>query len=138
MSSVAALADDAAAIVADPRWLLGGCAPAAKKLRFVQIAREDIVAAPFLAQGFWDAMNGLPQRLIAERDLHAVLPQNAPPPKLNFIWHTAFCCSTLIANALDGAGKNVSLKEPGVVLTVSDARRANAVGRAVGSRFPEV
>jgi hypothetical protein len=131
-------ADDVADIVADPRWLLEGYDPAARKLRFVHAAREDFVAAPFLAQGFWNAMNGFPQRLVAERELAAILPQDAPRPRVNFIWHTAFCCSTLIANALDSAGKNLSLKEPGVVLTLADARRANAVGRAVSSRFPEL
>ncbi|MGN6514660.1 MAG: hypothetical protein ACTHLR_02330 [Rhizomicrobium sp.] len=135
--NLAAPGADTAEIVSDPHWFLEGYDHAAGRLRFVRTAREDVVAAPFLAQGYWD-VGGLPQQLVAERDLAAILPQTAPPPHLNFIWHTAFCCSTAIANALDCAGKNLSLKEPGIVLSLADARRQNVVGSAVGFRFPEL
>jgi hypothetical protein len=58
---------------------------------------------------------------------------------LNFIWHTAFCCSTLIARALDCEGRNLSLKEPGILLTLAEAKRQNAIGsgKPFSYRFAE-
>lgn len=135
--NLAASPGDAAIVVADPHWLLESYDHATGALRFIRAAREDFVAAPFLAPGYWET-SGFEQKLVSERALAALLPQSAPRPQLNFIWHTAFCCSTVIANALDSAGKNLSLKEPGIVLSLADARRQNVVGSAVGFRFPEI
>jgi hypothetical protein len=53
-------------------------------------------------------------------DLRAFQASNAPPA---MIWHTAFCCSTLIASCLDAPGICLSLKEPLALVHLSGARR---------------
>jgi len=45
------------------------------------------------------------------------------PPRLNFIWHTAFCCSTAIANALEVPGRSTAHLEPQVMSSVANLRR---------------
>ncbi len=44
-----------------------------------------------------------------------------PPPAI--LWHTAFCCSTLIASCLDAPGTALALKEPMALVDFSAARR---------------
>lgn len=46
------------------------------------------------------------------------------PGKCDFIFHSAFCCSTLLARCLDRPGRALSLKEPFSVLNLSGFVRA--------------
>ena len=131
--------DDLRSIVVDPHWFLEDYDPSIRKLRFVHADRNTIAATPFLAEGMWD-YSRYPQKEVTESELLGLVPFDAPPPRINFIWHTAFCCSTLIASTLDREGANVSLKEPGIMLILADAKRQNAIGqgRPFSHRFPEL
>lgn len=53
----------------------------------------------------------------------AGLPRIAPPQRLGWLFHTSFCCSTLLARALHVAPRQVVLKEPLVLRRLGDARR---------------
>lgn len=44
--------------------------------------------------------------------------------RLNFVWHTSLCCSTLLMKLIDLPGHNLSLREPKVLVTLADALRA--------------
>ena len=52
----------------------------------------------------------------------ASTPISAKPPA-NFIFHTGFCCSTLVARCLDFKGLGLSLKEPNILNDLSEAKR---------------
>lgn len=45
--------------------------------------------------------------------------------RINHIFHTAFCCSTLISRCLDIPGRSRSLREPSVVLQLANYKRGN-------------
>ncbi|MGH8426549.1 MAG: hypothetical protein ACRES7_01020 [Gammaproteobacteria bacterium] len=47
--------------------------------------------------------------------------ENTEPP--HFIFHTAFCCSTLFARSLDWPGRSLVLREPATLLQLADLRR---------------
>jgi hypothetical protein len=66
----------------------------------------------------------------------ARLPLQTPRPCM--IWHTGFCCSTLLAKALDGPGRNLSLCEPQVLVDVVDAKRAGKFARDLPPAVPQL
>ena len=48
--------------------------------------------------------------------------------KLCYILHTAFCCSTLLARCLDLPGKSIALREPNVLMQLSNEKRMGGAG----------
>ncbi|MCA9311271.1 MAG: hypothetical protein KDA21_08705 [Phycisphaerales bacterium] len=49
---------------------------------------------------------------------------------VSFIFHTAFCGSTLLARALDGEGRAVAYKEPWILQRLAEMKRLEQMGRA--------
>lgn len=45
----------------------------------------------------------------------------APAARTGYLFHTSFCCSTLLARLLDFPGRSVALKEPLILRRLSDA-----------------
>jgi hypothetical protein len=126
-------------ILADAEWFPAEYIIPARVLRFAQSSRETIANETFLGEGIWD-YSQLPQAEFPEAALLQYLPEKLPKPRINFIWHTGFCCSTLIARLLDVPGRNLSVKEPGILLLLADVKRQNAMGpgRSYSLRFPEL
>ena len=56
--------------------------------------------------------------------LLADLPRPPAPQRLGWLFHTSFCCSTLLARALHVAPRQSVVKEPLVLRRLGDARRA--------------
>jgi hypothetical protein len=50
----------------------------------------------------------------------AALASGATPAPMHFIFHTAFCCSTLMLKALDLPGRTLGLKEPDALINVAN------------------
>jgi hypothetical protein len=58
----------------------------------------------------------------------------AAQPPINYIFHTSFCCSTLISRCLDMDGLCSGLREPAVLMQMANAKRiaGSAAGRDTG------
>ena len=117
----------------DPAWFADNFDPQKKTISFVHLDRARISGAPFLDQRF--DRTGAPREDASLDALDAALQPG--PPSLDFIWHTSFCCSTLIAHALDAPGKNLALREPGITMTLAAAKRAGWFdARQLGDKLP--
>lgn len=92
-----------------------------RSVRLRDVTRESLAAAAFLDDR-WDRAGCAAQSVpLAE------LVPDGPGARPVFIWHTAFCCSTLLARCLDKPGRNLSLREPAALMEVANIKRRDGV-----------
>ncbi len=116
----------AASIVADFEWFPVRVDVGRGAIQFVRLTRSDHRAIPFL----YDDYIG-PARERRELSLDQVASASAPPRPCHFIFHSAFCCSTLLARALDIEGRAMGLKEPYSLADIGIAATGAASVRAL-------
>ena len=93
-----------------PEWLAHRYDPQQDAVHFVRADREMRRSIPFLTD---EHLPSAAEPLVAPRlDSLAVTPAPAP---IHFILHSAYCCSTLLANAYDRDGIASSFKEPTIL-----------------------
>lgn len=97
--------ESAKAILA-PEWLAHRYDDGHDAVQFVKADRSSRAAAPFLIDEHLDV-----RAPVVLRRSEAMSAAPAPAPT-HFIFHSAYCCSTLLANAFDLPGISGSLKEP--------------------------
>ena len=97
------------------------------RVHFVRVDRAQHRAAPFLTDEY------LPQARAATVLARAdAVAGAAPAGPLHFIFHSAFCCSTLLARALDVPGVAMGMSEPVVLNDIIGWRhRGGTDGRKV-------
>lgn len=106
--------DPNAAVVGDPTWLAHRYDPIADAVHFVRATRDDHRAATFLTDEYLSTASA--PRPIRRDTALASAPQAAP---IHFIFHSAYCCSTLLARAFDIEGVSMGLKEPVILNDLS-------------------
>lgn len=107
---------DARTIEADPAWLPHRIDLAASEVEFLRVERSAISASEFLADRRPAAASQ--SAVLGMDEVAAMQPRTGP---IHFIFHTAFCRSTLLARALDIPGVSVGLSEPGIVASLVNA-----------------
>lgn len=119
------MSQTATALLSDPEWLAHRFVETDDAFRFVHLPRQDHHGAAFLADDY------LGDRTIGG-DVPAVqcltLPGDGP---LKFIFHSAFCGSTMLLRALDRPGTAMGLSEPVVLNDLTGFRRRGADPRAL-------
>jgi hypothetical protein len=117
-----------------PSWFPEGFAQNGDEFQFVAADRSDLASQSFL-DWRWNR-SGAAHKTAGATAMLARLPLQNPRPRI--IWHTGFCCSTLLAKTLDRPGSNLSLCEPQVLVDVSDAKRAGKFTRDLPPAVPQL
>jgi hypothetical protein len=118
--------NDSNSIAHDPLWLAHRYVESKDALQFRLTTREEHRAATFITDEY------LPKDAqLAEIGRREALASAPPPAPVDFVFHSAFCCSTLIARAFDQPGLAMGLKEPRILNDIVGWRRRGASGRDV-------
>ncbi|EAQ30541.1 hypothetical protein NAP1_07175 [Erythrobacter sp. NAP1] len=103
-------------ILSDSRWLPHALDPATGAITFIKLERERLSASRFLAD-----VGGEEGRDVASVPLAEMAQAQIAQGPLHFIFHTAFCRSTLLARALEQPGISAGLSEPGIIASLVNA-----------------
>ena len=111
------------AAVADAAWLAHRYDPGFDAVHLLPVPRETHRRVTFLTDDYLPAG---PQPLVFRRsDAIAARPATAP---IHFVFHSAYCCSTLVARAFDLPGWAMGLKEPMILNDLVGWRRRGGEG----------
>ena len=115
-------------IAGDPAWLAHRYDPGQDAVHLLRLEREGHGKVIFVTDEY---LPGDAPRLVVERKaLVAAAPPEAP---LHFIFHSAYCCSTMLARAFDRPGLAMSLKEPVILNDLVGWRRRGGEPARVGT-----
>lgn len=109
-------------IVREPAWLAHRYDPAHDAVHFLKVDRSARRQATFLIDK--DLPPGQPSAVLHRAESVAAAPHAAPT---HFIFHSGYCCSTLLAGALDLPGIATALKEPMILNDLVGWRRRGDV-----------
>lgn len=112
-----------AAAVGDAEWLAHRYDPGQDAVHFVPVTRAMHARATFITDDYLPA--GLEPLVVRRRDAVAAAP---PPAPVHFVFHSAYCCSTLVARAFDRPGWAMALKEPTILNDLVGWRRRGDPG----------
>ncbi len=112
-----------ATIARDPAWLAHRYHPGQDAVHFLPVPRDLHRASTFITD------DHLPRDLVPVplRRTDAIAAAPAPAP-IHFVFHAAYCCSTLVARAFDRPGWAMGLKEPVILNDLVGWRRRGEPG----------
>lgn len=116
------------AVLRDAEWLAHRYDPGHDAFHFRRVARDARAAVPFLT----DLHLGEEKApvILRRADCHAATPEPRAP--IHFVFHSAYCASTMLVQALDRPGAASGLSEPVLLNDMVGWRRRGADPREHG------
>lgn len=111
---------DAQTLLSDPEWLAHRYVESDDSVRFIRVPRQGHGLIPFLTD---DCLGGPPSGGDLPASACLTLPAD---PRMGFLFHSAFCGSTLLTRALDRNGQAMGLSEPVILNDLVGFRRRGA------------
>lgn len=109
-------------LMADAQWLAHRYDPGHDAFQFHYVDRSRHATIPFLTDEY---LGDKPPLVLRRTEAVAAAPASAP---LHFLFHSAYCCSTLLAAAFDMPGIAMGLKEPVLLNDLIGWRHRGAKG----------
>lgn len=106
-----------------PDWLAHRYDPTHDAVHFIQVDRALRRTIPFLTDEYLP--QGTTPLILRRQESLGLAPSPAP---LHFVFHSAFCCSTLLAGSFDRDGLATSISEPVILNDLVGWRRRGAAG----------
>lgn len=108
-------------IVDDPKWRLCALQPMKSELIFHYLDQAEIERENYIDQGYLNQQPGryvsIPMEALIE------LTENKPLPPTHYIFHTAFCGSTLLSRCMNHDSKSFSVREPNALMQLAQFKR---------------
>ena len=111
--------------LANAEWLAHRHVEGADRIAFSRVPRADHRSAPFLTDEYLGDARAQHELPVAD------CLAGTPPQPMGFLFHSAFCGSTLLLSALDRPGVAMGLSEPVLLNDVVGFRRRGAPPAAV-------
>jgi hypothetical protein len=112
----------------EPTWLAHRFVPDTDSIQFRFVPREMRRSVPFLTD---ECLGSADHRVEVPRSRLDAPQRSDEAAGLHFLFHSAFCSSTMLAHALDRTGLSSSLSEPVILNDVVGYRRRGAPPAAV-------
>lgn len=108
-----------------PEWWPLRLVDGGQSIEFVKASRAQVSNS-----GFLDHRMARDQATARKVDVSAFTNESisASGPAASYLFHSAFCGSTLLARILDQSGQVLSLKEPHILAQLAQAKRARGLG----------
>lgn len=111
--------------LADAEWLAHRYIESEDRVRFASVPRARHTAVPFLTDAFLGDLG-----TIHDLEARTCLNDSVPGP-LHFLFHSAFCGSTMLVRAFDRPGVAMGLSEPVILNDLVGFRRRGGAPSAV-------
>lgn len=118
-------------LLASAEWLAHRYDPGHDAVHFRRVPRAQHRLVPFLTD---DSLGEGDPVVLRRADAVAAA---VPPAPVHFVFHSAYCCSTLLAAALDSPGVAMGLKEPVLLNDIVGWRHRGANGPEVARVLDE-
>ena len=117
-------------MLADPAWLPHRYDETADAIRFVRLGRDGHRAATFITDEYISGIDEF--QAVPAAAIPRTSAENSP---VHYVFHSAYCCSTLVARMFDAPALSMGLKEPQILNDLVGWRRRGAPPRQLAERL---